>query len=146
MAALFSPRVARFLLVGATAVGIDAAVYAGLLWGGIDSAPAKAISFASGIVFSYVANWRFTFRSVRVPWQELRYLGIYAVTLGVNVGGNELLLATLPETDYTTASAFVLITVIVAVLNYLAMSTFVFTTRSVGRDSFNDNTDGHSGL
>lgn len=124
-----TPQLGRFLLVGITAVAVDAAVYAGLLWGGMGSAPAKALSYASGIVVSYFANWRFTFRSERVPWQEVRYLGVYALTLGLNVGGNELLLALLPTSELATAVAFLIITAVVAMVNYVVMSLAVFRGR-----------------
>ena len=82
----------RFVLVGGTTVLIDAVVYQLLLVAGLPHGAAKASSFIAGAVFAYLANWRYTFRGQHHRWSLVAFIAVYLCALGINVGGNALVL------------------------------------------------------
>ncbi|WP_440708528.1 GtrA family protein [Herbiconiux sp. YIM B11900] len=119
--------VLKFGLVGGLTVLIDAAVYALLGALGVQLDLAKTISFVTGAVFAYFANWRFTFGRRRGRFSELVFVVIYAASLGINVGINALVRLLLPESwALTLPLAFVVATGASAAWNFVGMSLFVF--------------------
>ncbi|MGY1811020.1 GtrA family protein [Blastococcus sp. SYSU D00669] len=116
----------RFLVVGGTAVLVDAAAYAAFVWAGTPVDPAKALGFAVGAVFAYVANWRFTFGARRSRWSELLFVLVYAVALGLNVTANAAIRGWLGDDGTGTTLAFLGATALSAAWNFVGMSLFVF--------------------
>jgi len=126
MRQIVSRTAARFAFVGIVVVAVDAAVYGGLLVAGVSTPVAKGAGFLAAIVTSYFGNWRYTFRTQRTRGQEFRFAAVYAFTLVINVSGNELLLAVLPDAWWTVSTAFLVITAFVAVVNYFLIAALVF--------------------
>ena len=116
----------RFLLVGATAVAIDAVVYVGLTAVDVPVDLAKAIGFVSGAVFAYFANWRFTFGARRSRWSEVLFVVVYAFALVLNVGANAGVRAWLGTSTVDATIAFLVATGLSAAWNFVGMSLFVF--------------------
>lgn len=125
-------QIARFLLVGFTTVGIDAVVYSFLLTITRDPLVSKGVGFISGAVFSYFANWRFTFRSEKSKHSVLVFVLVYLSSLTINILGNSLLLEALPVWYFKTVFSFILITGITTVWNYLGMALLVFNDAKRG--------------
>jgi putative flippase GtrA len=118
--------ISRFVLVGIVVVAVDAAVYGGLLFLGVSTPFAKGSGFLAAMVVSYFGNWRYTFRTGRSRGQEVRFGAVYAVTLAINIMGNELLLVILVDVWWSVGVAFLIITVFVAMLNYVLIASLVF--------------------
>lgn len=117
----------RFILVGATTVLIDAAVYQGELLAGVPHAWAKMVSFIAGALFAYVANWRFTFRGAHHRWSMVAFVVLYACALGLNVGANALVLHVVGDHRlWQVGLAFVVATGVSSAWNFLGMARFVF--------------------
>lgn len=125
-ASTHAPRIGRYILVGLGSVCIDATVYWLLVtWTG-DSVLSKAVSYVSGAVFSYLANWRFTFGKRRSNWSEVAFVLIYLTSLGLNIGINQAALALLPLVWFRTALAYLLATGVTTVWNFVGQSLLVF--------------------
>ena len=116
----------RFLLVGGTAVVLDAVSYVLLHQAGVPVDPAKAISFLIGAVFAYFANWRFTFGARRSQWSEVLFVVVYALALGINVAANAAVRAWLGTDTADATIAFLVATGLSAAWNFVGMSLFVF--------------------
>jgi putative flippase GtrA len=116
----------RFLLVGGTAVVIDAVTYVLLHRLGVPVDPAKALGFLTGAVFAYFANWRFTFGARRSRWSEVLFVVVYALALGINVAANAAVRAWLGTSTVDATIAFLVATGLSAAWNYVGMSLFVF--------------------
>lgn len=114
----------RFLLVGVIAVLIDAVVYA-LLSDTLEPGGAKACSYVAGALFGYVANWKFTFGERRSSWAEVAFVATYAISLGLNVGVNALILAVVPA-PLGLPLAFLAATGVSTVWNFAGLSKVVF--------------------
>ncbi|WP_209309079.1 GtrA family protein [Blastococcus sp. CT_GayMR16] len=116
----------RFLLVGGTAVVLDAVSYVLLHKAGVPVDAAKAISFLIGAVFAYFANWRFTFGARRSRWSEVLFVVVYALALGINVAANAGVRAWLGTSTTDATIAFLVATGLSAAWNFVGMSLFVF--------------------
>jgi putative flippase GtrA len=116
----------RFLVVGTLSVLVDFGVYSALATGaGLAVSLAKAISYLAGVAVGFVLNKRWTFESSGRSWQEATtYFALYAVTLGVNVGCNRLVL-TWAGADHRPL-AFVAATGVTTVLNFIGMRLVTF--------------------
>lgn len=121
-------RLARYIAVGLGSVAIDAIVYAILLALTGNSVVAKSISYLSGAVFSYFANWRFTFGARRGKFSEVAFVLVYVSSLAVNIVVNELFLTWFPGVWWRAPLAFFVTTGFTTVWNYIGMSLFVFRT------------------
>lgn len=122
-------KLLRYLLVGCTSVLIDAGIYALLLVLGVPSWMAKPISYVCGAVFSYFANWRFTFGARRGRFSELAFALVYLSSLAVNLLVNELLLRAFADVWWRAPAAFLVTTGFSTIWNYVGMSRFVFTSK-----------------
>ena len=117
-----------FLIVGTLTVLIDYLVYRGIVLIGLMGFDmAKATGFLIGTVFAYFANrvWTFGHKS-HEPGSVWRFGVLYAVTLGMNVWVNALVLTGLEGTVFAMRAAFFLATGVSATLNFLGMKMFVF--------------------
>ena len=117
-----------FLIVGTLTVLIDYLVYRGIVLIGLMGFDmAKATGFLIGTVFAYFANrvWTFGHKSHETGsiW---RFVVLYAITLGMNVWVNALVLTGLDGTVFAMRAAFFLATGVSATLNFLGMKMFVF--------------------
>lgn len=119
-------QVARFLVVGSASVVVDLTVYALLTalsplpWGA-----AKGLSYAAGVVVGYFGNKFWTFQSAsRSAGEPAMYLTLYALTLALNIGCNQLALAALGQ-QFKLAS-FLFATGITTVTNFLGMKLVAF--------------------
>ena len=89
-------QLARFALVGGSAVALDFAVYFALVTFAplVPTSVAKAASFVAGAVLSFLLNRGFVFRSSQVASrQALPFALLYLVTLALNNGVNAALLS-----------------------------------------------------
>lgn len=125
-------QLAIFAAVGTLTVLIDFLAYRGLVWMdlfGIDVS--KAIGFLTGSVFAYFINRSWTFRhKANLPGSALRFVVLYAATLGTNVFVNSLILDRLIGTFLVMEVAFIIATGLSAILNFIGMKLFVFKSRS----------------
>lgn len=130
MAAPRFGRMARYIGVGLVSVTIDAAVYALLLALTGNPIVAKPISYLTGAVFSYFANWRFTFGERRGKFSELAFALVYLSSLAVNLVVNQLFLAWFADTWWRAPLAFLITTGFTTIWNYFGMAWFVFKDKT----------------
>ncbi len=116
----------RFLVVGATTVGIDLAGYSLCLALGMPIDPAKGVGFVTGTIFSYLANRHWTFSAAGGLARIARFALLYLSTLVVNVGVNAAIVWALGEGRLALAAAFLVATGLSATLNFLGMKYLVF--------------------
>ena len=124
-------ELARFLIVGITAVCIDYASYRLGMAMGWSIGNAKAAGYIAGAVFGYFANRFFTFR-VAAAWhwsETARFTGVYLTSLLANVGVNALVLTLLGRSEAAIALAFLAATGTSTALNFLGMKFLVFRPR-----------------
>lgn len=129
-------QLARFLVVGFTAMGIDFAVYRGLLALGTAIHPAKGLGFVTGALFAYFANRAITFQLGR-GWRQdevIRFVKVYAGALAANVAVNFLVLNLIGRSEAGIGVAFVVATGVSAALNFVGMKLFVFNDQIVLND------------
>ena len=88
---------------------------------------AKGISFSMGAVFAYFANKGYTFNSQKKGLYTFMLLSeLYGLTLVVNISANELVLFLLDKTQLFIVFAFLVATIVSAILNYLGMKYIIF--------------------
>ncbi|MBF7143484.1 MULTISPECIES: GtrA family protein [Pseudomonas] len=119
-----------FLLIGSLTVVIDFLAYKGLL--AVSMVPvgvAKTTGFIAGTIFSYCANKVWTFgHANHVRGSVWRFAVLYIVTLLVNVNVNSFFLEEFAGMRLTIVAAFLVATGVTAVLNFLGMKFFVFSS------------------
>lgn len=128
MARRITGELARFLIVGITAVGIDYASYRLCMALGWPIGNAKATGYIAGAVFGYFANRFFTFR-VATAWhwsETVRFIGVYLSSLLANVSVNALALTLLGRSELAITLAFIAATGTSTALNFLGMKFLVF--------------------
>jgi putative flippase GtrA len=121
-----SKQIRRFLVVGLLSVLTDLGVYYSLVSGAVwSSGAAKALSYLAGVLVGFALNKSWTFESRRKSWSEpVTYLGLYFVTLLVNVLCNYLVLAALG--NELRLPAFLFATGITTALNFGGMRLMTF--------------------
>ncbi len=120
----------RFLVVGAVAAVADYLVYVIAMGLGVAVSPAKAAGFVVGTGLAYAANRRWTFRARHGHRRLGRFLVVYALTLGVNVATNSVLLEVLPSRAGAVTGAWAIAQALTSALNFVAMRHYVFTDRA----------------
>lgn len=119
----------RFLVVGFSGVAIDGIVYFGVLQL-VDSLEiSKGIGFIAGAIFAYFANWKFTFKGNRSRFSGILFVVVYTSSLMINIFGNKFLVSALLDLPFASAIAFIVITGITTIWNYVGMAVFVFNRR-----------------
>ena len=123
-------QVGRFAFTGGGSVAIDLAVYLALfpLLGGL---AAKGISYAAGVVFGFVGNKFWTFRSSRAASAEVpSYICVYAATLAVNLAVHAAAISLLAYAAVPPRAAqvlaFLAATGVTTVANFLALKFITF--------------------
>ncbi|WPF66245.1 MULTISPECIES: GtrA family protein [unclassified Corynebacterium] len=124
----------RFLISG----GISAVVDLGLTWicnvvVGMSIPASRTIGFIFGTLVAYMINRRWTFRA-EPSWRRfLAVMGLYAITYGVNVGGQTLGQRLFQDWgwDHNIALvvAFVLSQGTATVINFVMQRTFIFRVK-----------------
>ena len=120
----------RFIVVGLLSVGTDAALYLTMVSVGLPRDASKGIGYVAGMAIGFALNKTWTFGSRRAASSEaLTYVLLYAVTLGVNIGLNRLVLAMGMERlmpVMLAILAFVVATGTTTILNFLGMRFIIF--------------------
>lgn len=117
----------RFLLIGGTAFFIDLVVYYVLLLV-IPMVYAKAVSFVSATIFTFVFNKLWTFKQNRFSKSEiLRFILYYIFSMFINTSVNRMVFLV----TGVKPLAFMMATGVCMVLNYFCLKYFVFQTATV---------------
>ncbi|MGE0409165.1 MAG: GtrA family protein [Amphiplicatus sp.] len=122
----------RFLIVGGMTVLLDLIVYRAFAFIGVDVHAAKGIGFVAGTLFAYFANRLYTFSAKGGAAVFMRFLALYATTLGCNVAVNAAALFALSSDTNAVTIAFLIATGVSATLNFLGMKHLVFRRKAVG--------------
>ena len=124
---LLEREVMRFLIVGSTTVLVDLVCYFVLVNLDYDTHLSKGISFSAGTVFAYFANSSYTFQgSKRSSLNFFIFCLLYLSTLVVNIVTNEIVLESMNRTNISFVFAFILATMLSAILNFIGMKYYVF--------------------
>lgn len=111
----------RFLAIGAVNTGFSYAVYAGLVYLGLNYALSNLASLLLGILFSFRTQSKFVFNGGR-SHVFLRYLGVWAAIYCINVA----IIALLLKLGMNSYSAGALAIVPTAVSSYFLQKLLVF--------------------
>jgi len=123
-------QLARFLVVGLSAVGTDFLTYMAMVnIGGLPTTPSKIVSFVAGAVISFILNRSFVFRADASPAsrQAAEFAFLYATTLGLNAGVNAFSL----DLGCAKSFAWLIATGASTVANFAGMKWIVFRSRNV---------------
>lgn len=119
-------QAATFGVVGVGTLVLDFAVYRGLLLVGTPFAAAKVCGFVLGTAAAYLLNRTLTFRHGGGRRAVLAFLGLYAVTLVLNVLVNEAALHLLDGVDGRITWAFLVAQAVTSTANFVGMRQGVF--------------------
>lgn len=123
-----------FVVVGSLTFMIDYMVYTTMMtFIHLPVEVAKVIGIIAGTTSAYIMNRLWTFNHTRYSLGSIgRFLLLYFVTLGVNVGINTgvlMLLASLPKATFIS---FTIAAGTAASMNFIGMRYFVFRTHKNG--------------
>lgn len=119
----------RFLLVGTSTVLLDFLTYKILLYFGVQHSLAKTCSFLVGTIYAYFMNKHYTFeKGSQHKTDFLKFIVLYLVSLGLNVGVNHLVLESLSgwNSSWVVTVAFLIATGTSTVTNFIGQKFWVF--------------------
>lgn len=127
--ALWDRRGIRYLFFGGLTVLVNLAAFALLSWLGLGLDAANALSITIALLFAYVTNTRFVFRSKRERFQErlwefMRFVSARLFTMAVEFFGVRLLAPALGALP-----AKLLFQVIVIILNYVLSKWIIYRVK-----------------
>lgn len=129
---LFSQLV-RFVAIGSACAVVDSGIYAFLLSMGWLVVLAKTIAFVAGTSASYVINRKFTFSGASTGNARAKmgaFALVYIVTLGINVGVNQLLLMSLsgfvPSDQLRYAACWIIAQGVSTLINFGMLKWVIF--------------------
>lgn len=115
-------QIMRFGLAGLANVGVDLGVYVGLLALGAIIPVAKAVAFVCGTLFAYWANRTWTFKSTNRSLSVFGFvIGLYTVSMVINVSLNSAIIAWLGTGTIDKAAAYIVSVLASASLNFIGM-------------------------
>lgn len=119
----------RFLLVGTSTVLLDFLSYKIFLYFGVSHSLAKTCSFLIGTIYAYFMNKHYTFeKGDQHKTDFVKFMILYLVSLGLNVGVNHLMLQALSgfRSDWVVTVAFLFATGTSTVTNFIGQKFWVF--------------------
>jgi len=132
---LWDTRFIRFLFVGALNTLFGYALYAFLLFIGINYLWARVIAIIIGIIFNFFTTGRIVFNN-KDNWLIVRFVLVYAVTMSLDVFVLKRLVEKINLNEYLAGA---LNTIPIALLSYLLNSIFTFKTIRLFKKSTEDN-------
>lgn len=124
-------QMARFVVIGVLAAGVDFGSYQLILHFGVWSALARACSFILGTTTAYLLNRRFTFRATGGGATVARFVALYATTFFVTVGVNALALHILSGWKWSVTVSWVISQGTATVINFIMLRLVVFRAPAI---------------
>ncbi len=116
----------RFLVVGVGTLLLDYATYRSMLALGLPISWAKLVGFAVGTTATYLLNRAWTFGARGGSVAVVRFLGLYAVTLVLNLATNALLVHLLLGRPLRIEIAFLVAQAVTSAANFVGLRWLVF--------------------
>ena len=114
----------RFLAIGALNTLFGYALYAFLVFIGINYVWARVLAIIIGIIFNFFTTGRIVFNN-KDNWLIIRFVLVYAVTMSLDVLVLKRLVGNLNLNEYLAGA---IITIPIAMLSFLLNSIFTFQT------------------
>jgi len=105
---------------------LDYATYRSMLAIGVPISPAKLVGFTVGTTATYLLNRAWTFGARGGSAAVVRFLALYAVTLGLNLGTNALLVHLLLGHPLRIEIAFLVAQAVTSAANFAGLRWLVF--------------------
>ena len=121
---LWNVRFIRFLAIGALNTLFGYALYAFLVFIGINYVWARVLAIIIGIVFNFFTTGRIVLHN-KDNWLIIRFVLVYAVTMSLDVLVLKRLVGNLNLNEYLAGA---IITIPIAMLSFLLNSIFTFQT------------------
>ncbi|MDR2548590.1 MAG: GtrA family protein [Desulfobulbus sp.] len=122
-----SQQVFRYLIIGISAVILDAITYSALLKiFDVSIIFAKLSGVLASVAYGYALNSRWTFSSKTSLRTIVTYCVVYGISIIQNVATNNFFVKNLPECLFPLTSAFLIATAVSVCINFLGMKFWVF--------------------
>jgi len=119
-------QIIRFLLVGGFSAIVDYGIYQALLAVDVWVHLAKTIGWVFGTTTAFLLSRRWAFNSSGGTASAVRFAVLYLTTFGVNIGGNAVMLAVLPNTRLEVTLAWLVAQGTATLINFVMLRAVVF--------------------